>query len=392
MPKENRYNPKGLEISLLLQGGGALGSYQAGVYQALHEADLMPHWVVGTSIGAINAALIAGNPPENRIERLRQFWDRVSHFDWFAASQSMDWLHRFNAWSAIASALLWGVPGFFRPHFSNFLFPGTEVEPDMAGFYDTRPLLGTLNELIDFDYLNAPGGMRLTVNAMNVRTGQMAEFDNTRETITADHIRASGALPPGFPPVAVDGQLYWDGGLYSNTPLETVFGDLPAKDALCFMVDLWRAQGDNPVTMAEVNTRQKDVSYASRSERHIENYLNVHDLQCRIDKLYASLPKRARTSADFEKKVEKGCRSLIHIVRLAYTGSDWHMAAKDINFSAGSLRWRWQLGYEMARRSIERMAWAERVEGNIGLIVHEPEKNPAATHARQLPYAKHANG
>jgi NTE family protein len=380
MPTANRFNPKGLDISLLLQGGGALGAYQAGVYQAMHEADLIPHWIVGTSIGAINAALIAGNPPEVRIERLRQFWDRISHVSWPIMGQSMDWLNRFNAWSAAASAMLYGVPGFFRSQASNLFFTGAVVEPDMAGFYDTQPLVKTLNELIDFDYLNAPGGTRLTVNAMGVRSGEMVSFDNSKETITADHIRASGALPPGFPPVRIDGELYWDGGLYSNTPLETIFGDVPQQDALCFMVDLWRAHGDEPVTLAEVNTRQKDVAFASRSKRHIQTYLNIHDLQCRIDKLNSLLSEQTKKELQLSEMNDKGCNNLIHIVHLSYTASDWHMPAKDINFSRDSLRWRWTQGYEAAKRAIEKSAWLERVEGNVGLIVHEMVSGDAKKH------------
>jgi len=371
MRSANRFNPKHLDISLLLQGGGALGAYQAGVYQAMHESDLMPHWVVGTSIGAINAALIAGNPPETRIDRLRQFWDRISHHEWNFMGQSMDWLVRFNAWSAVTSAILHGVPGFFRPRANNFLFAGGAGEPDSAGFYDTSPLVKTLNELVDFDYLNAPGGMRLTVNAMNVRTGEMVSFDNTKVEINADHIRASGALPPGFPAVRIGDELYWDGGLYSNTPLETIFGDVPTKDALCFMVDLWLAVGKEPGTFAEVSTRQKDVTFASRSKRHIQTYLNIHDLQCRMEKLYSSLPEKVRATVQMDEAIEEGCRNLIHIVHLSYSGSDWHMPAKDINFSRGSIRWRWSQGYDVAKKAIEKTAWLARVEGDVGLVVHE---------------------
>ncbi len=378
MRRANLYNPHGLEISLLLQGGGALGAYQAGVYEAMHEANLMPHWIVGTSIGAINAAIIAGNPPESRIERLRQFWDRVSHPDWLALGQPIDLFIRFNAWSSVINAVFSGVPGFFRPRASSFIFACAGVEPNMAGFYDTRPLLQTLNELVDFDYLNAPGGTRLTVNAMNVRTGQMASFDSSRQAINADHIRASGALPPGFPAVRIDGELYWDGGLYSNTPLSTVFGDVPKRDALCFMVDLWRAHGDEPKTLAEVSTRQKDVAFASRSERHIQTFRAIHDLQCRIDKLYSSLPKRHRERAQLNDAAEKGCRNLIQIVDLVYSGSDWHMPSKDLNFSAGSLRWRWKQGYEAAMRSIEEKAWLERVDENVGLVIHGMTSGDAA--------------
>jgi NTE family protein len=373
---QNRYNPKAWKISLLLQGGGALGAYQAGVYQALHESDLMPQWVVGTSIGAINAALIAGNPPQMRLDRLKQFWDRLSHADWSSFGETIGGLERFNAWMAIFDAFVWGVPGFFRPNSSNFLFGGASVPPEMAGFYDTRPLLPTLQELIDFDYLNAPGGMRLTVNAMNVCSGELVNFDSTRQTITADHIRASGALPPGLPAVRIDGDLYWDGGLYSNTPLETVFCETPTQDALCFMVDLWSGRGAEPTSFAEVSTRKKDVTFASRSNRHIKTYLDIHALQCHIAKLHALLSEHLQVEDNIDESIAYGCRSLIHIVHLPYTASDWHMPAKDVNFSRGSLQWRWEQGYSAAMRAINTAAWLDHTENDVGLVVHEPSPLP----------------
>jgi NTE family protein len=239
----NPLNPQGLRIVLVLQGGGALGAYQAGVYQALHEHGLAPEWVVGTSIGAINAALLAGNPAQVRLQRVKQFWDRVSHRDLIDPARIPDAQRRSNVWLSTLDTVLRGVPGFFAPRpFS--LFPmGLAVEPELASYYDTKALADTLAELVDFDYLNATGGMRLTVNAMKVKTGDLVSFDSAHEALSCDHVRASGALPPGFPPVRIDGELYWDGGLYSNTPLETVLDDVPHVDTLCFMVDLWSAEG-----------------------------------------------------------------------------------------------------------------------------------------------------
>ena len=370
MIKPNTLNPDKLRIVLVLQGGGALGAYQAGVYQALHEHDLVPDWIVGTSIGAINAALIAGNQQANRLQRVKAFWDRVSHPDIVDMSHISDSLRRSNIWLNTVDTVLRGSPGFFSPRmFSGFPF-GMQVAPEDASFYDTSPLTGTLNELVDFDYLNADGGMRLTVNAVNVRTGELAQFDSNDGDLCAEHVRASGSLPPAFAPVRVDGQLYWDGGLYSNTPLESVLDELPSGDTICFMVDLWSAEGPEPVTMDQVHTRQKDVTYASRSRRHIEDYVRTHAMQAKLRQLYARLPRGSRSQADEQELLALGCDTTLHIVRLAYGGHDWHTAAKDVNFSKGSIEWRWDQGYRDAMRALSHAGWLAQVAEDTAVVVH----------------------
>ena len=382
MEPVNKLNPEGLRIVLVLQGGGALGAYQAGVYQALHEHNLVPDWIVGTSIGAINAALLAGNHKAHRLQRLRQFWDRVSHQDGIDLARIPDAQRRYNIGFSTLDTVLRGVPGFFAPRLFSLFPAGLAVQPEAASFYDTAALADTLGELVDFDYLNAPGGMRLTVNAMKVKTGELASFDNTQQTMSADHVRASGALPPGFPPVRIDGELYWDGGLYSNTPLETVLDDLPHVDSLCFMVDLWSAEGPEPTTLDEVQTRQKDVTFASRSKRQIEDYLRTHYLQGRLRELHALLPERAKTDAGMDELTTLGCATTMHVVRLPYGGRDWHMASKDINFSKGSIAWRWDQGYQDAMRAIDYAGWLTAVSEETGLVVHEL---PARTKGRTAP-------
>lgn len=361
------------KIALVLQGGGALGAYQAGVYQAMHENALTPDWVVGTSIGAINAALIAGNPEENRVERLREFWTRISHADAIDMKQVLDPARRANTWLATADAVTQGVPGFFSPRPFNLFAAGMAVAADKASFYDTHPLADTLQELIDFTYLHGPEGARLTVNAVKVTSGELVSFDSDVQPIGVDHIMASGALPPGFPPVRIDGELYWDGGLYSNTPLETVLDDRPGQDRLCFMVDLWNAVGPEPTTMDEVQTRQKDVMFASRSARHIETYLRLHRLQDMVRALYEELPPELKGSAGRKMLEEVGCNTTIHVVRIPYGGQDWHMAAKDVNFSRGSIEWRWEQGYQDAGCAIAQGAWLKAVEDGAGVVVHELE-------------------
>jgi NTE family protein len=369
-------NPDKLRIVLVLQGGGALGAYQAGVYQALHEHDLVPDWIVGTSIGAINAALIAGNPQADRLDKVKAFWDRVSHPDGMDMNQVSDSLRQSNIWFNTVDTVLRGAPGFFQPRlFSGFPF-GMQVPPEQASFYDTTPLHDTLKELVDFDYLNASGGVRLTVNAVNVRTGELAQFDSDSGHLCADHVRASGSLPPAFAPVRIDGELYWDGGLYSNTPLESVLNELPSGDTICFMVDLWSAEGPEPVTMDQVNTRQKDVTFASRSKRHIDDYTVTHAMQRKLRDMYARLPPGSRTAQDEQDLLALGCDATLHIVRLPYGGHDWHMAAKDVNFSRGSIQWRWDQGYRDAMRALGRAGWLEHVADDTAVVVHElpPER------------------
>lgn len=246
--------------------------------------------------------------------------------------------------------------------------------PDNASFYDTSELAATLMRLVDFDCLNRIDAMRLTVNALKVTDGELAGFDNRTQAMTVDHILASGALPPAFPPVRIDGQLYWDGGLYSNTPLETILTDQPPVETLCFMVDLWRAQGPEPTTIDEVYTRQKDIVFSSRSTRHISAYMRTHDLQCMLQRAYQMLPpssQREISSAVLPLLVPE---TNMHIVRLIYPGRDWGMASKDINFSRSSIQWRWEQGYQDASRAIRGAKWLAEVKGHQSVIVHELDR------------------
>jgi NTE family protein len=367
----NPLNPDQLRITMVLQGGGALGAYQAGVYQALHEHDLAPDWIVGTSIGAINAALIAGNHQADRLRRVKAFWDRVAHPDGVDMSRVTDDQRRANIMLNTADMVIRGVRGFFKPRVFSAFPLGVEVPPEDASFYDTMPLQHTLNELIDFDYLNEPGGIRLTVNAVKVTTGQLMRFDSLDGNLCADHVRASGSLPPAFAPVRIDGELYWDGGLYSNTPLESVLRELPEGDTLCFMVDLWSAHGAEPVTVDQVSTRQKDVTYASRSQRHIDDYIRTYQMQQKLRELLARLPEDQRSAADRQELEMFGCDATLHIVRLPYAGHDWHMAAKDVNFSKGSIEWRWDQGYRDGMRALKQAGWLLAVAADTAVVIHE---------------------
>jgi NTE family protein len=256
---------------LVLQGGGALGAYQVGVYEALHEAGIAPQWVIGTSIGAINAALIAGSKPGERVEKLCDFWSRVQN-DHFVPGG-------LPAWAATATrnmiAITGGVPSFFTPNPMAFVGPHSQLGAEAAGYYSVDPLRRTLEELIDLDELNG-GETRITVGASCVRTAEMRYFDSRDMPLGLEHVLASGALPPGFPPVRIDGELYWDGGILSNTPVEVVFDDSPRRDSLVFAVHIWNPHGPEPETIWEVMNRQKDVQYSSRAVSHIQRPRQLH--------------------------------------------------------------------------------------------------------------------
>src|SRR6516165_5477191 len=255
-------------IALLLQGGGALGSYQAGVYQALAEANLHPDWVAGISIGAINSALIAGNHPDRRVERLREFWETVSAppfgMPYIAALEGRDEfthgvINQVRSWGALVG----GAPGFFQPRVPPpFLY--ANGAPEALSYYDVAPLRATLERLVDFALINA-GAMRFSVGAVNVRTGNFVYFDSATHQIGPEHVMASGSLPPGFPPTEIEGEHYWDGGLVSNTPLDWVLGSPPGRDTLAFQIDLWNARGEPPRNLIEADTRQKEIRYSSRT-------------------------------------------------------------------------------------------------------------------------------
>jgi NTE family protein len=251
------------------------------------------------------------------------------------------------------------------------------VAPELASIYDTGELAVTLAGLVDFAHLRAPDAIRLTVNAMCVTTGEFASFDSARQVVGIEHVMASSALPPGFPPVRIDGHLYWDGGLYSNTPLEVVLDDEPQVDTLCFIVDLWRVEGPEPRTLDEVRTRQKDVAYASRSQRHIEEYRRLHGLRNALHALHARMPPKLRDSPKVLELAHSECHTTMHIVHLLYAGQDWQMSGKDVNFSRGSIEWRWQQGYADASRAAEQAPWLSPQPPDIGVIVHELARGEA---------------
>ena len=281
-------------VALVLQGGGALGAYQAGVYAALAEAEIDPDWVAGISIGAINAAIIAGNPPETRVDRLREFWTQVTTGatrPWRGdlGLPTTDRMRNLLNQISANAALMHGAKGFFasRPASPWLAAPGTI---EATSFYDTRDLKRTLERLVDFDRLNA-GTTRFSVGAVNVRTGNLVYFDTTTHTIRPEHVMASGALPPGFPAVEIEGEHYWDGGLVSNTPLQWVAESQPRRDTLAFQVDLWSARGELPRDMLELVTREKEIRYSSRTRANTDQFKHVQKLRRAAAELLDQLPE-----------------------------------------------------------------------------------------------------
>jgi NTE family protein len=356
-------------VALVLQGGGALGAYQVGVYQALEEHGYTPDWIAGTSIGAINGALIAGNSVDKRLARLEAFWRGISRRDFWDVSRVPPEAHQLLSHLSAISAGLTGVPGFFAPRWSPLDLMAGGSARDVS-FYDTAPLRNTLKELIDFQLIN-DGPIRLSMGAVQVTTGRLVYFDNRKQRLGVEHVMASGALPPGFPAVEVNGELYWDGGVYSNTPLDIVLDDDPRRDTLCFMVDLWNPVGRDPRTLAEVLTRHKDLTYASRSLRHIESYRAIHDLRNAVRVLHDLLPEDQRNDPAIAAVASLGCTTTMNIVHLVYPQQDWELGYKDVDFSWSQTREQWQRGYRDAARALKEAAWLEPVPPETGVVVHE---------------------
>jgi NTE family protein len=342
------------QVVLVLQGGGALGAYQAGVYEALCGAGTEPDWVIGTSIGAINAGIIAGNRRENRLPRLREFWQRVeqdSPFGYFATFTQ-------------------GIASFFTPRPLAWGGVQARVGLDAASYYSTAPLLETLTALVEPERLNAKEP-RLTVGAVNVRTSQMRYFDSRKERLGLEHVMASCALPPAFPAIRIEGEAYWDGGIYSNTPLEAVLDDYPRRDSVIFAVNVWQPTGAMPESIWQAMGRQKDIQYASRSDSHIARQKQIHRLRHVIRELTRHLPAEKQDSPECRELASWGCGTIMHVVRLLAPTLDSEDYFKDLDFSPAGIRARWQAGIEDTLRMIERAPWEAPIDPMEGVVVHE---------------------
>ena len=364
-------------VTLLLQGGGALGAYQGGVYEALAEADIHPNWIAGISIGAINAAIIAGNPPNCRVDRLRDFWTQVTSsapWDWSGhpfvdLARSDDARNLLNQMSA-GLATVFGATGFFSARsMMPWLQPGGTTAA--TSFYDTKQLKQTLERLVDFDRLNA-GMTRFSAGAVNVRTGNFVYFDTTTHKIVPEHVMASGALPPGFPAVEIDGEHYWDGGLVSNTPLQWVIESDPRrKDTLAFQVDLWSAQGALPRNMAEVTTRQKEVQFSSRTRASTAQFKSVHRVQRALAALLRRLPADLEENDDLKILKSVASDKVHNIIHLIYRARNYEGPSKDYEFSRLSMQDHWRAGYHDAVRTLRHPEVLERPQNPEGFLTFD---------------------
>jgi NTE family protein len=361
-------------IALILQGGGALGSYQAGVYQALAEADLPPDWVAGISIGAINSALIVGNAPERRVERLRQFWELVSTSP-FAIPDVDGWTGRDDFSRSIVNqtrslgALLGGAPGFFAPRVPPpYLNPSGS--PAALSYYDVAPLKATLERLVDFDRINACE-MRFSVGAVNVRTGNFTYFDSKKCRIRPEHVIASGSLPPGFPPTEIEGQYYWDGGLVSNAPLQWVLDRRPRKDTLAFQIDLWCARGEFPRDLLESETRQKEIRYSSRTRMVTDVFKKQQILRRATAKLLAQVPQDLLKTSEGEMLAAEADNKVYNIIQLIYRSKNYEGSCKDYEFSRHTMEEHWQSGYNDAVRTLRHPEVLQRPQGLDGVFTFD---------------------
>ena len=361
-------------IVLLLQGGGALGAYQGGVYQALAEAKLDPDWVAGISIGAINSALIAGNPPEQRVDKLRAFWETVSapptgapYFP--SLDVRNEATHRLVNQALAFATLVGGAPGFFTPRVPPpYLRP--PGSPGALSYYDVGPLKTTLERLTDFDRINS-GDMRFSVGAVNVRSGNFVYFDNTTHQIAAEHVMASGSLPPGFPSTMIDGEHYWDGGLVSNTPLQWVLDSRPRVDTLAFQIDLWNARGELPRDLIEADLRQKEIRYSSRTRAATNQFKKQQLLRRAVAKLLPLIPQELQQTVEAELLAAEADEKVYNLIQLIYHAQNYEGASKDYEFSRRTMNEHWASGYNDTVRTLRHPEVLERPHDMDGVFTFD---------------------
>jgi NTE family protein len=355
---------------LLLQGGGSLGAYQVGVFKGMAEHGFTPDWVVGTSIGAINSAIIAGNLPKNRVKKLVSFWQEIATRLPRVPDVMNDLLLRkyYNFLSANITVMC-GQPDFFTPRLIN-PWLGTETSLDKLSYYVTHPLHDTLVKHVDFNIINDQV-MRLSMGSVHVSTGNLVYFDNNKIKIGPEHVMASGALPPGFPAVEINKQMYWDGGLHSNTQINLLFETHEAITTLCFMVQLFNSYGCRPRTMDEVYKRAKDIGYSSHHRNFVQAYRQEYNLRNAIYQLSKKLNKKDKKDPEVQKLIHLGHPGIIHLARLHYKGQDYQLSSKDFDFSAQSLQEHLKTGYDDVCLLLRDPPWEKKAQKNQGLYLYE---------------------
>ena len=367
-------------IALVLQGGGALGAYQVGVYQGLHEAGIVPNWIAGISIGAFNTALIAGNPPERRLDALREFWETISQPYLLPATtlgqearfsgigeDARGWLDAWEAWRARVE----GQRGFYQPRSWWGEDPFSAPGPTRASLYTTQPMVETLERMVDFDRLN-DGGIRVSVGAVNVATGNLEYFDNAHMRLDARHILASGALPPAFPAVEIDGSCYWDGGLVSNTPLSQVFDAEPRRDSLVFQVDLWSARGELPQNLLDVAEREKEIQYSSRTRTITDMQRLGQHYRRLLRELLQEIPEGVRNDNPWCRHAEElACDRRYSLIHLIYRDRARFGHFKDYQFGRVGMREHWQSGLADIGRALAHPEWLQLPTGENAFVTHD---------------------
>ncbi|MGE3066620.1 MAG: patatin-like phospholipase family protein [Hyphomicrobiaceae bacterium] len=353
---------------LVLQGGGALGAYQAGAYEALAEAGHVPDWIAGISIGAVNAAIIAGNREEDRVPRLRAFWEKVSSR--IQASPLIDGTQTREMFNYLSAAFVStvGVPGFFEPRVppAGLLPAGS---PGALSVYDSDPLKATLAELVDFDYLKT-GPIRLSVGAVNIRSGNFVYFDTEERDIGPEHVMASGALPPGLPPVLIEGEAYWDGGVVSNTPLQYILDYSGARsDMLIFQVDLFSARGAMPQNLFDVAQREKEIRYSSRTRLGTDAFKEAQTMRRAIRKLIDRLPEDLRHDPEVAAVSGWADDAAVTIVHLIHRRAAYETHAQDYEFSRISVEEHWAAGRNDVLRTLRHRKWRDRQRPRGGVLV-----------------------
>ena len=365
-------------VALMLQGGGALGAYQAGVFQGLHEAGIEPNWLAGISIGALNTAIIAGNPPEKRVERLLQFWEKICQpafgpplpaFIEHALFNSSEAVRKAFTATQAMGAIVEGQKGFFVPRFPPPL-PTVSGPPQLASYYDTTPLKATLEALCDFDRINS-GEMRVSVGAVNCGTGNFAYFDNKHTKLRPEHFMASGALPPGFAAVEIDGQFYWDGGLMSNTPLYEVIQTTPRRDTLAFQVDLWSAVGPVPDNITDVQGRMKDIQYSSRTRLVTDMLQRSQRFRHVLREVLDRVPADQRDDPWCKLADDLSCSKRYNVIHLIYRQKEYEGHFKDFQFGLSTMREHWSSGLEDIRQSLAQPDWLDMPDNDAGFVTHD---------------------
>jgi NTE family protein len=345
-------------VVLVMQGGGAPGSYQAGAYQALHEAGIEPDWVVGTSIGAINGAIIAGNEVADRVRRLQEFWRQLD-------------TRLPQPWSQLAPLLV-GVPGFYQVNPALAWGADARVGIEQAAMYLVDPLKKLLPSLIDFDLVNS-GKTRFTLGLTTVQTGQLRYFDNKQERIGLEHVLGSSALPPCFPAVLIDGEYYWDGGVYSNSPIEVVFDENPRKSSVVFAIQIWHTRGPRPESLSHAFMREKDILFGSRSKTHIMRQAQLHRMRRIIRELIEMLPEEQKNSPRVKELAGWSCTTTMHLVEINARPIEGETNARDYDFSRAAVQARWEAGYADTCRMLERQPWDDPVDPATQVTVYESD-------------------